>query len=153
MYDNLPPSSLIHVSVIFHSIWLGSLSFRIEAAHPELCDQHLKDQPGAGASTYPDVEDDDADPNYARIKSFKDQRMGPAPQLPPHSPPYSAVQQAQARTPSPQGPTPFIGHGGSGSDPAAAANGDSVDRLYAKVNKPRGAGPAYPSVSASANDR
>ncbi|CAG10112.1 unnamed protein product [Tetraodon nigroviridis] len=72
---------------------------RIEAAHPELCDQHPKDQPGAGGSTYPDVEDDDADPNYARIKPFREQRTGPAPQLPPHSPPYSAVQHPRM-TPS-----------------------------------------------------
>lgn len=78
--------------------------------------------------------------------------MGPAPQLPPHSPPYSTVQHAHVRTPSPQGPTPFLGHGGAGNDPAAAPDGDPVDRLYAKVNKPRGAGPGYPPAS-SANDR
>ncbi|XP_056891205.1 partitioning defective 3 homolog B isoform X1 [Takifugu flavidus] len=125
---------------------------RIEADHPELSDQHLRDKPSAGAPTYPDVEDDDADPNYARIKSFRDQSMGPAPQLPPHSPPYSTVQHAHVRTPSPQGPTPFLGHGGAGKDPAAAPDGDSVDRLYAKVNKARGAGPGYPPASASATD-
>lgn len=130
-----------------------SLSLRIEASHPELREQRLKEQPAAGASIYADVEDDDADPNYARIKSFREQRLGPVPQLPPHSPPFGSVQQAGARTPSPQGPAPFMGQGGCGSDPAAAPDADSADRLYAKVNKARGAGATYPPVSTSATDR
>lgn len=79
--------------------------------------------------------------------------MGSAPQPLPQSPPYSKIQHAHARTPSPQGPAPFLGHGGHANDPAAVPDDDPLDRLYAKVNKPRGAGTTSPPVSASANDR
>lgn len=79
--------------------------------------------------------------------------MGSVPQPLPQSPPYSKIQQAHARTPSPQGPAPFLGHGGHANDPAAVPDDDPLDRLYAKVNKPRGAGTTSPPVSASATDR
>lgn len=102
---------------------------------------------------YPDVEDDDADPNYARIQSFRERNMGSVPQPLPQSPPYNTIQHAHARTPSPQGPSPFLGHGGHGNNSAAIPDEDPLDRLYAKVNKPRGAGTTSPPVSATANDR
>lgn len=126
------------------------LSFRIEASHPEL--QH-RDQSGGGAPAYQDVEDDDADPNYARIQSFRDRNMSSPPQPLPQSPPYSTTPHALARTPSPQSPSLFLGHGGHGNEPAAVPDEDPLDKLYAKVNKPRGAGPTSPPVSAAANDR
>ena len=126
-------------------------SFRIEAGHPELRDRQSRDQQ-SGGSAYPDVEDDDADPNYARIQTFRDRDVGPAPPpLPSQSPPYSTIQ----RNPSPQGPSAFPGHGNHGADPGAVPDDDPLDRLYAKVNKRGGAGTgtASPPVSASANDR
>ncbi|XP_074513603.1 partitioning defective 3 homolog B-like isoform X3 [Sebastes fasciatus] len=129
---------------------------RIEAGHPELRDHRPRDQQGGGGggSAYPDVEDDDTDPNYARIQSFRDRDVGsmpqpqPQPQPPPQSPPYSTIQHA----PSPQGPSAFPGHGNHGSDPGAIPDEDPLDRLYAKVNKPRGAGTTSPPISATAND-
>ncbi|CAB1452814.1 unnamed protein product [Pleuronectes platessa] len=63
---------------------------------------------------FPDVEDDDTDPNYARISNF---RPAPSPQ------PFIS------RTPSPSatigGPNPSL------------ASAEELDGLYAKVNKPR----------------
>ncbi|KAM9347493.1 partitioning defective 3 homolog B-like [Symphorus nematophorus] len=130
---------------------------RIEAAHPELREQRPRDQQGGGGgggggggSAYPDVEDDDADPNYARIQSFRDRNTGSMPQSLPQSPPYSTILHAHARTPSPQGPSAFPGHGNH--DPLAMPDDDPLDRLYAKVNKPRAGGTTSPPVSATAND-
>ncbi|XP_049450233.1 partitioning defective 3 homolog B-like isoform X2 [Epinephelus fuscoguttatus] len=127
---------------------------RIEAGHPELREQRSRDQQGGGGggSAYPDVEDDDTDPNYARIQSFRDRDMVPVPQPPSQSPPYSTFQHAHAGNPSPQGPSAFPGHGNHGNDPGAVPDDDPLDRLYAKVNKPRGAATTSPPVSASAND-
>ncbi|XP_074550689.1 partitioning defective 3 homolog B-like isoform X2 [Halichoeres trimaculatus] len=128
---------------------------RIEAAHPELRDQKSKDQQlGSGGMPFPDVEDDDTDPNYARIQTFRDRDMGAVPQPLSQSPPYSTIQHTYARTPSPQGPPPaFPGHGTHGNSPAAVPDDDHIDRLYAKVNKQRGgAGTASPPVPASANE-
>nr|XP_046260850.1 partitioning defective 3 homolog B isoform X2 [Scatophagus argus] len=125
---------------------------RIEAGHPELRDQRSRDQQGGGGSTYPDVEDDDTDPNYARIQSFRDRNMVSVPQPMPQAPPYSTVQHIHARTPSPQGPSSFPRHGSHGNEPAAVPDDDPLDRLYAKVNKPKGAGSTSPPVSAAAND-
>ncbi|XP_042281771.1 partitioning defective 3 homolog B isoform X2 [Thunnus maccoyii] len=126
---------------------------RIEAGHPELREHRSRDQQGGGGgSAYPDVEDDDADPNYARIQSFRDRNMGSIPQQPlAQSPPYSTIQHSHVRTPSPQGPSSFPGHGNHGNDPGAIPDDDPLDRLYAKVNK-RGAGAPSPPVSAAAND-
>ncbi|XP_031714589.1 partitioning defective 3 homolog B [Anarrhichthys ocellatus] len=128
---------------------------RIEAGHPELREHRLRDQQGGGVAAYPDDEDDDTDPNYARIQSFRDRDMGPMPQPPrsqSQSPPYSTVQHGHVGTPSPQGPSAFPGHGNHGNDPGAIPDDDPLDRLYAKVNKPRGAGPTSPPVPATAND-
>lgn len=122
------------------------LSFRIEAGHPELRDVRQQVGSGGGGQAYPDVEDDDADPNYALIQSFRDRNMPSMPQ----SPPYSTIQHAHARTPSPQGPSAFPGHA---NNPTATPDDDPLDRLYAKVNKPRGAGTISPPVPAPPNDR
>ncbi|XP_077954256.1 par-3 family cell polarity regulator beta a isoform X3 [Gasterosteus aculeatus] len=64
--------------------------------------------------SFPEVEDDDSDPNYARIGNFRQQ---PSP------------QSLISRTPSPAPPSL------SGPDPRASA--DELDGLYAKVNKSR----------------
>lgn len=130
-----------------------SLSVRIEAKHIELRERQSRDQRGAGGSSYPDVEDDDADPNYARIHTFRDRDVALMPQLPPQSPPYSAVHHSHARTPSPQRPPALPGHGSHGNNPGVTPDGDALDGLYAKVNKPRGAGAASPPVPAAAGDR
>ncbi|XP_059198420.1 partitioning defective 3 homolog B isoform X2 [Centropristis striata] len=127
---------------------------RIEAGHPELREQRANNQQsgGGGGSAYPDVEDDDADPNYARIQSFRDRDMAAMPQPPSQSPAYGAVQHGHAGTPSPQGPPAFTGHGNHANDPGGMPDDDPLDRLYAKVNKPRGAVTTSPPVSATAND-
>ncbi|CAN9497934.1 unnamed protein product [Ophioblennius macclurei] len=121
---------------------------RIESGHPEL--RSRDPQVGSGGQAYPEFEDDDADPNYARIQSFRDRDVGPAPQ---HQ--YNTIQHA--RTPSPQGPSGIQGHGNH--EPAVMPDDDPLDRLYAKVNKPRGAGttsppapPAHPAPPAPGND-
>uniref|UniRef100_A0A3Q0SFR3 Par-3 family cell polarity regulator beta b n=1 Tax=Amphilophus citrinellus TaxID=61819 RepID=A0A3Q0SFR3_AMPCI len=131
---------------------IGFGLLRIEAAHPELRDKRSRDQQGGGGSSaYPDFEDDDADPNYARIQSFRDRDMGSLPQPLSQSPPYSAIQHA--RTPSPQGPSGFQGHGNHTNEPGVIPDDDPLDRLYAKVNKSRGAGTTSPSALAPTNDR
>ncbi|XP_065817950.1 partitioning defective 3 homolog B isoform X1 [Labrus bergylta] len=115
---------------------------RIEAAHPELRENRSKDQQGGGVGmAFPDVEDDDTDPNYARIQTFRDRDPGSIPQPLPKSPPYGTIQHTYARTPSPQGPS------------ASIPDDDHIDRLYAKVNKPRaGPGTASPPLPAMANE-
>ncbi|XP_034042512.1 partitioning defective 3 homolog B-like isoform X2 [Thalassophryne amazonica] len=128
---------------------------RTEAGHPELERQRSRDQrggDGTGASSYPDVEDDDADPNYAQIHTFRDRDMGSVPHPLPHSPPYSTFQHSHPRTPSPQAFSAYPGYGSHGSDPSMTPDDDPIDRLYAKVNKARGVGSPSPPVSTNAND-
>ncbi|KAF7660351.1 hypothetical protein LDENG_00283440 [Lucifuga dentata] len=123
---------------------------RIEAKHPELRDFQSREQRGGGSS-YPDVEDDDTDPNYARINNFRERDMGSMPQPFSQSPPYSTIQHSHARTPSPQHPAAFSGHG---NDTGVMPDADALDGLYAKVNKPRGAGaPSPPAANDSSVDR
>ncbi|KAK7938823.1 hypothetical protein WMY93_002149 [Mugilogobius chulae] len=120
---------------------------RIESNHPE-----LRPLPNP-APSFPEVEDDDMDPNYARIPNFRD-RTAPSPsQQLSQAPHYSSGQHPSARTPSPHGPAAFMGHGSNGLDPAPALDDDQIDRLYAKVNKQRGGGAASPAAPVSANDR
>ncbi|XP_076849885.1 partitioning defective 3 homolog B [Brachyhypopomus gauderio] len=90
---------------------------RIEAKHQELRERQARDRFGP-----PDVEDDDGDPNYARINAFKGR-------LSPSRPPYGN------RSPSPQRSAPHSREP-SGEDP--------LDGLYAKVNKPRSPPPHGP---------
>nr|XP_057937707.1 partitioning defective 3 homolog B isoform X2 [Doryrhamphus excisus] len=124
---------------------------RNEAAHPELCEQDYQGQQvEGGRSTYPDVEDDDADPNYARIQSFKDRDMVSPPQLQSFS--HSIAQHGHVRTPSPQIAPSFQGPTNRGNDPGVIPDEDHFDGLYAKVNKPKGAGTASATVSTTSND-
>ncbi|XP_072301293.1 partitioning defective 3 homolog B [Eucyclogobius newberryi] len=121
---------------------------RIESNHPELRPREPLPDP---AHSYPNVEDDDIDPNYARIQSFRDRAAPAQPQS--QAPHYSSAQHASARTPSPHGPAAFTGHGSNAVDsPPAALDDDQIDRLYAKVNKQRGGGAASPAAPVSAND-
>lgn len=128
-------------------------SFRIEAGHPELREQHPRDlQVASGGSAYPVFEDDDADPNYAQIQTFRAQEISPVHHPLPQPPLYSTIQHAHGRTPSPLGPSGFPGHGKHVNEPGVMPDDDPLDRLYAKVNKPRGAGTTSPAP-APANDR
>lgn len=120
---------------------------RIESSHPEL---RPRDQQSNAA--YPDVEDDDMDPNYARIQTFRDRTMPSPSQAMSQSPLYNTVQHPSARTPSPHAPPPFPGHRSNGTDPGAAPDDDHIDGLYAKVNKPRGGGATSPAAPAPASD-
>ncbi|KAK1788635.1 hypothetical protein P4O66_002456 [Electrophorus voltai] len=90
---------------------------RIEAKHQELRGRQVRDRFGP-----PNVEDDDGDPNYARINTFKG-RLSPSQAL------YGN------RSPSPQRSAPHSREP-SGEDP--------LNSLYAKVNKPRGPPPHGP---------
>ncbi|KAG7463990.1 hypothetical protein MATL_G00182470 [Megalops atlanticus] len=99
---------------------------RIEAKHQELREQQARDR-----LPLPDVEDDDMDPNYARINNFRD-------------PPASAQYPQRDRTPSPKLPPLQASHS---REPSTE---DPVEGLYAKVNKQR---PPPPPVADSSADR
>ncbi|XP_047671062.1 partitioning defective 3 homolog B isoform X3 [Tachysurus fulvidraco] len=88
---------------------------RIEAKHQELRDRQARDR-----FVPPDVEDDDVDPNYARINTFRGR---------PSQSPYGT------RSPSPQRATHPTDHS---REPSTE---DPLDGLYAKINKPRGPTP------------
>ncbi|KAK5847609.1 hypothetical protein PBY51_016723 [Eleginops maclovinus] len=77
------------------------------------------------SASFPDVEDDDSDPNYARISNF---RQPPSP------------QSFVSRTPS---PAPLTG----GPNPLRASS-EELDGLYAKVNKSR-----HPPAQADSDPR
>ncbi|XP_065807874.1 par-3 family cell polarity regulator beta a isoform X1 [Labrus bergylta] len=79
--------------------------------YAEILSNHLAP---TDATSFPDVEDDDSDPNYARISNFR----------PPPSP-----QSFISRTPSPAALT-----GGSNQ---LRASSEDLDGLYAKINKTR----------------
>uniref|UniRef100_A0A8C9S5Y9 Par-3 family cell polarity regulator beta b n=1 Tax=Scleropages formosus TaxID=113540 RepID=A0A8C9S5Y9_SCLFO len=85
---------------------------RIEAKHLELRDRQAHRFPA------PDMEDDDADPNYARISNFRD-------------PPARSQSPHKNRTPSPRLLPPGISHS---REPSTE---DPLNGLYAKVNKQR----------------
>ncbi|XP_051786410.1 par-3 family cell polarity regulator beta a [Erpetoichthys calabaricus] len=101
---------------------------RIEAKHQELRERQAREKtPGHGAQLLPDMEDDEADPSYARINNFRD-RPGTYREPSPHLAP---VPVTYARVPP--------------------AEGDFADSLYAKVNKARS--PPSPHADSSSNDR
>ncbi|XP_060786167.1 partitioning defective 3 homolog B isoform X3 [Neoarius graeffei] len=87
---------------------------RIEAKHQELRDRQARDR-----FVPPDVEDDDVDPNYAQINTFRGR-------LSPSQSPYGT------RSSSPQRATHLTNHS---REPSSE---DPLDGLYAKINKPRG---------------
>lgn len=86
------------------------LSHSYDTRYAEVHSGHLTPDP----ASLPDFEDDDSDPNYARINNF---RQPPLPQT------------FISRTPSPGGPT-------AGSV-LPQASLEELDGLYAKVNKSR----------------
>uniref|UniRef100_A0A8C1TPL4 Par-3 family cell polarity regulator beta b n=1 Tax=Cyprinus carpio TaxID=7962 RepID=A0A8C1TPL4_CYPCA len=86
---------------------------RIEAKHQELRERQVRDH-----FSPPDVEDDDLDPNYARINNFRERGSPSQPRYGNHSP-------------SPQRPPHPVSH--SREPPTE----DPLDGLYAKVNKQR----------------
>uniref|UniRef100_A0A8C2Q7J7 Par-3 family cell polarity regulator beta b n=1 Tax=Cyprinus carpio TaxID=7962 RepID=A0A8C2Q7J7_CYPCA len=86
---------------------------RIEAKHQELRERQVRDH-----FSPPDVEDDDLDPNYARINNFRERGSPSQPRYGNHSP-------------SPQRPPPPVSHS---REPSTE---DPLDGLYAKVNKQR----------------
>ncbi|XP_026128035.1 partitioning defective 3 homolog B isoform X4 [Carassius auratus] len=96
---------------------------RIEAKHQELRQRQVRDR-----FSPPDVEDDDLDPNYARINNFRERGS-------PSQPRYGN------RSPSPQRPPPPVSHS---REPSAE---DPLDGLYAKVNKQRS--PPPPAADSS----
>ncbi|RXM28561.1 Partitioning defective 3-like B [Acipenser ruthenus] len=92
---------------------------RIEAKHQELREKQAKvkyDHVPAHGPPLPDFEDDEADPNYARINNFREK-----------APPQSVY-----RPPSPHLPPAPINYQ---RDPPA--DQEHLEGLYAKVNKPR----------------
>ncbi|KAJ8383928.1 hypothetical protein AAFF_G00212970 [Aldrovandia affinis] len=95
---------------------------RIEAKHQELRDRERL--------PLPDVEDDDHDPNYARINNFRE-------------PPPPAPYPHRDRSPSPQPPGPAPSHS---REPSAEG---PIEGLYAKVNKQR----PPPMPAADSSDR
>ncbi|KAM9364483.1 partitioning defective 3 homolog B-like isoform 3-T3 [Pholidichthys leucotaenia] len=123
---------------------------RIEAAHPELRQQVSRDQPGVvGGVAYPDFDDDD--PNYAQIQSFRDRDTSSQPLS--QSPPYETVLHTHARTPSPPGPSGFPPiYANHSNEPGDLPDDDPLERLYAKVNKPRAAATTSPPASAPRSD-
>ncbi|XP_061698354.1 partitioning defective 3 homolog B-like isoform X1 [Syngnathoides biaculeatus] len=124
---------------------------RIEARNPDLHEQPSKDQVAGGGAIYEEVGDEDTDPNYARIQSFKDRNLASPAQRQLQSSPHNTVQHSYVRTPSPQGPSTFSGQASRGCDPGAVPE-DPFDRLYAKVNKPKAAGTSTVPASATFND-
>lgn len=98
---------------------------RHELRYIEVWDCHVTPDP-----LPPDLEDDDHDPNYARINTFREPPKGPSPSY-------------LSRTPSPQralgGPPP------GGPSHSRQPSGEDLEGLYAKVNKQR----ATPSTSTS----
>ncbi|XP_063069863.1 partitioning defective 3 homolog B-like isoform X2 [Engraulis encrasicolus] len=112
---------------------------RIEAKHQELRDRQARDRYPS-----PDVEDDDADPNYARIYAFRE----------PGSPPLGPRTHTDSAPRPPLSPPMVPGLGPSHSREASGE--DALDGLYARVNKQRGPpGPSLspPSTSPDSMDR
>lgn len=80
-----------------------------------------RNSPALGRMNFPDVEDDDLDPNYARIDNF---REPPSSGQTPHGTPTHNYSQ-------PSVPAPY----------REPPNEDALEGLYAKVNKQRTAPP------------
>ncbi|MBN3274222.1 PAR3L protein, partial [Polyodon spathula] len=92
---------------------------RIEAKHQELREKQAKvkyDHTPAHGPPLPDFEDDEADPNYARINNFREK----------------APPQRVYRPPSPHLPPAPVNY-----QKDHPADEEHLEGLYAKVNKPR----------------
>ncbi|XP_049325631.1 par-3 family cell polarity regulator beta a isoform X1 [Astyanax mexicanus] len=110
---------------------LGALSEEeVDKSEAEML-PHLPEVDGSvpGTAFLPDVEDDDFDPNYARINNFRE-------------PPPSSQSPFMTRTPSPHHAPPTV-PAYSGPPPSEVP----LEGLYAKVNKQKPA--ATPTVAES----
>lgn len=102
---------------------LGALSEEeVDKSEPEIfMSKSERNSPALGRMNLPDVEDDDFDPNYARIDNYR--KPPSSGQNPPGTPSHNYSQ--------PSGPAPY----------REPPNEDALEGLYAKVNKQRTAPP------------
>uniref|UniRef100_A0A8C2EK45 Par-3 family cell polarity regulator beta a n=1 Tax=Cyprinus carpio TaxID=7962 RepID=A0A8C2EK45_CYPCA len=104
---------------------LGALSEEeVYKSEPEMfLSKSERNSPAPVRAIFPDVEDDDLDPNYARINNF---REPPASSHSPYPPGTPTQNHTQPTLPAPNREPP---------------NEDALEGLYAKVNKQRTAPP------------
>uniref|UniRef100_A0A672LNF1 Par-3 family cell polarity regulator beta a n=1 Tax=Sinocyclocheilus grahami TaxID=75366 RepID=A0A672LNF1_SINGR len=104
---------------------LGALSEEeVDKSEPEMfLSKSERNSPALDRAIFPDVEDDDLDPNYARINNF---REPPASSHSPYPPGTPTHNYSQPTLPAPNREPP---------------NEDALEGLYAKVNKQRTAPP------------
>ncbi|XP_051753408.1 par-3 family cell polarity regulator beta a isoform X1 [Ctenopharyngodon idella] len=104
---------------------LGALSEEeMDRSEPEMfLSKSERNSPAPDRVIFPDVEDDDMDPNYARISNF---REPPASSHSPYPPGTPTHNHSQPSVPAPNREPP---------------NEDELEGLYAKVNKQRTAPP------------
>ncbi|XP_022535966.2 partitioning defective 3 homolog B isoform X3 [Astyanax mexicanus] len=120
---------------------------RIEAKHQELRDRQARDR-----FAPPDVEDDDADPNYARINNFRDRVSPSQPLYGNHSPSPQRPTQPPSHSPEPSAEDPLSGLYAKvnkrGPPPHAADSMDRIQQLRREYQQARreGAAPAYEEI-------
>uniref|UniRef100_A0A673IDU8 Partitioning defective 3 homolog B-like n=1 Tax=Sinocyclocheilus rhinocerous TaxID=307959 RepID=A0A673IDU8_9TELE len=104
---------------------LGALSEEeVDKSEPEMfMSKSERNSPAPDRAIFPDVEDDDLDPNYARINNFREPPASSHSPYPPGTPTHNC---AQPTVPAPNRELP---------------NEDVLEGLYAKVNKQRTAPP------------
>ncbi|XP_043096383.1 par-3 family cell polarity regulator beta a isoform X2 [Puntigrus tetrazona] len=100
---------------------LGALSEEeVDKSEPEMfLSKSERNSPALDRAIFPDVEDDDLDPNYARINNFREPPSSGHSPYPPGTPTHNYSQPA---VPAPNRELP---------------NEDALEGLYAKVNKQR----------------
>uniref|UniRef100_A0A671QSR4 Partitioning defective 3 homolog B-like n=1 Tax=Sinocyclocheilus anshuiensis TaxID=1608454 RepID=A0A671QSR4_9TELE len=104
---------------------LGALSEEeVDKSEPEMfLSKSERNSPAPDRAIFPDVEDDDLDPNYARINNFREPPASSHSSYPPGTPTHN---YSQPTVPAPNRELP---------------NEDVLEGLYAKVNKQRTAPP------------
>uniref|UniRef100_A0A8C2BCT2 Par-3 family cell polarity regulator beta a n=1 Tax=Cyprinus carpio TaxID=7962 RepID=A0A8C2BCT2_CYPCA len=104
---------------------LGALSEEeVDKSEPEMfLSKSERSSPAPDRAIFPDVEDDDLDPNYARINNFREPPTSTHSPYPPGTPTHN---YSQPTVPAPSRELP---------------NEDVLEGLYAKVNKQRTAAP------------
>ncbi|XP_059409528.1 par-3 family cell polarity regulator beta a isoform X2 [Carassius carassius] len=103
---------------------LGALSEEeVDKSEPEILSKSERNSPAPDRAIFPDVEDDDLDPNYARISNFREPPASSPSPYPPGTPTHN---YSQPTVPAPNRELP---------------NEDVLEGLYAKVNKQRTAPP------------
>uniref|UniRef100_A0A8C1LXH8 Par-3 family cell polarity regulator beta a n=1 Tax=Cyprinus carpio TaxID=7962 RepID=A0A8C1LXH8_CYPCA len=104
---------------------LGALSEEeVDKSEPEMfLSKSERSSPAPDRAIFPDVEDDDLDPNYARINNFREPPTSTHSPYPPGTPTHN---YSQPTVPTPSRELP---------------NEDVLEGLYAKVNKQRTAAP------------